>query len=63
MPIKPRFIQGASVWVAVNNVFTVTKYLGDDPEFCYGNNLMYQGIDAGLTPSTRSYNIGIKLNL
>ena len=63
LPIKPRFIQGASVWVAVNNVFTVTKYLGDDPEFCYGNNLMYQGIDAGLTPSTRSYNIGIKLNL
>lgn len=63
LPIKPKFIQGASVWLAVNNVFTVTKYLGSDPEFCYGNSLLYQGIDAGLTPSTRSYNIGIKLNL
>ena len=63
LPIKPKFIQGASVWVAVGNVFTLTKYLGSDPEFCYGNNLLYQGIDAGLVPSTRSYNIGIKLNL
>ena len=63
LPIKAKFIQGASVWVAVNNVFTLTKYLGSDPEFGYGNSLLYQGIDAGLTPSTRSYNIGIKLNL
>lgn len=63
LPIKPKFIQGASVWVAANNVFTVTKYLGADPEFYYGNRLLYQGIDAGLTPSTRSYNIGVKLDL
>lgn len=63
LPIKPKFIQGASIWVAANNVFTVTKYLGADPEFCYGNRLLYQGIDAGLTPSTRSYNIGVKLDL
>lgn len=63
LPIKPKFIQGATIWAAVNNVFTVTKYLGSDPEFCYGNSLLYQGIDAGLTPSTRSYYIGIKLNL
>ena len=63
LPIKPKVIQGASVWVAVNNVFTITKYLGSDPEFCYGNSMLYQGIDAGLTPLTRSYNIGIKLDL
>lgn len=63
LPIKPKFIQGATVWAAVNNVFTITKYLGSDPEFCYSNRLIYQGIDAGLTPSTRSYNIGIKLDL
>ena len=63
LPIKPKFIQGMQVWMAVNNVFTLTKYLGADPEFCSGNNLLYQGFDAGLTPSTRSYNIGIKLNL
>ncbi len=63
LPIKPRLIQGAKIWVSVNNVFTLSKYLGADPEFFYGNSLLYQGVDAGLTPSARSYNIGIKLNI
>lgn len=63
LPIKPKFIQGASVWVAVNNVFTISKYLGADPEFCYGSSAIYQGVDSGLTPSTRSYHFGVKLNL
>ncbi|MGI6224265.1 MAG: SusC/RagA family TonB-linked outer membrane protein [Prevotella sp.] len=63
LPIKPHFIQGLSVWVAVNNVFTVTKYLGSDPEFSYGYSPLSQGIDAGLTPSSRTYLIGLKLNL
>lgn len=63
LPIKPRFIQGLTVWASVSNVFTVTKYLGTDPEFSYGSSTLYQGIDAGLIPSTRAYNLGIKLNL
>lgn len=63
LPVKPRFIQGLTIWTSVNNVFTVTKYLGADPEFSYGPSTLYQGIDAGLMPPTRSYNIGIKLNL
>lgn len=63
LPIKPRFIQGLTVWASVSNVFTVTKYLGMDPEFSYGSSSLYQGVDAGLIPSTRAYNIGIKLNL
>lgn len=63
LPIKPRIIQGLTVWASAQNVFTVTKYLGTDPEFYYGSSTLYQGIDAGLMPSTRSYNIGIKLNL
>lgn len=63
LPIKPRFIQGLTVWASVNNVFTVTKYLGTDPEFSYGSSVLSQGVDAGLMPSTRTYNLGIKLNL
>ncbi len=63
LPIKPRFIQGVEVWASVNNVFTLTKYLGADPEFSYSTNALYQGIDAGLTPSTRSYHLGVKLHL
>ncbi len=63
LPIKPKFIQGAQVWAAVDNVFTVTKYLGADPEFGCGMSAVYQGVDAGLTPSSRSYNLGVRLNL
>lgn len=63
LPIKPKFIQGMSLWASVNNVFTLTRYLGTDPEFSYGNATLGQGIDAGLLPSSRSYNIGLKLNL
>lgn len=63
LPIKPKFIQGAQVWAAVDNVFTITKYLGADPEFGCGMSAVYQGVDAGLTPSSRSYNLGVRLNL
>lgn len=63
MPISLSWIQGITVWAEANNVFTITKYLGDDPEFSCGNSTLYQGIDAGLLPSNRSFNIGIKLNL
>ena len=63
LPIKPKFIQGMSLWASVKNVFTLTRYLGTDPEFSYGSTVLGQGIDAGLLPSSRSYNIGLKLNL
>ena len=41
----------------------MTKYLGTDPEFFYGSQALCQGIDTGLMPQTRTYNLGIKLNL
>ena len=63
LPIEPGFLQGMSVWVAVNNIYTFTKYLGADPDVSYGNSALYQGIDAGLTPQSRSYNMGININL
>ena len=57
------FLQGVSVWAAVNNLCTLTRYLGPDPEFSYGQSVLYQGIDAGLTPQSRSFQIGVKLSL
>lgn len=63
LPVKPKLIQGMSLWASVSNVFTLTRYLGTDPEFSYGNAALCQGIDAGLLPPSRSYNIGLKLNL
>lgn len=63
VPVKLSFIQSLQLWGSLNNMFTLTRYLGADPEFSYGNHSLLQGVDAGLMPQSRSYNIGIKLNL
>ncbi len=64
VPIRNNtFISGFDVWVAANNLFTVTKYLGVDPEFSAKNDVLYQGIDAGLIPQSRSFFMGVKINL
>lgn len=63
VPLSLSWLQGLSVWGEANNVFTLTKYLGNDPEMSAGNGVLYQGIDAGFLPQSRSFNIGVSLNL
>ena len=63
LPISYSWLQGLSVWGEANNVFTLTKYLGSDPEVTAGNGVLYQGIDAGLLPQYRSFNLGLTINL
>ncbi len=63
VPYKGRIIEGLTVWVSANNIWTLTNYLGRDPEFSLNNAVLYQGIDYGLIPFTRSYFIGVKMNL
>lgn len=63
LPKMGPFLNGSTMWLAIDNVFTVSKYLGPDPEFSYGGQTLYQGVDAGLIPSTRSFHIGLRLNL
>ena len=63
LPINSAWIQGLTIWAEGNNLFTLTKYLGKDPEVSCGNSVLYQGIDAGLLPSGRSFNLGVKINL
>ncbi len=63
LPISNTYIQGITIWGQCNNLFTVSKYLGTDPEFSLGNNPLYQGIDAGLLSTGRSFHIGVKINL
>ncbi|MGC3979426.1 MAG: SusC/RagA family TonB-linked outer membrane protein [Paludibacteraceae bacterium] len=63
LPIKSDFIEGISLWASADNLVTFTKYLGLDPEFSAKNSVYYQGIDAGITPITRSYYFGVKFNL
>lgn len=63
LPINSSWIQGLTVWAEANNLITLTKYTGKDPEFSCGNSVLYQGIDAGLLPSNKSFNLGVKINL
>jgi TonB-linked SusC/RagA family outer membrane protein len=61
--IGANYIQGITFWVAANNLFTLTKYLGSDPESSAGNSVLCQGIDRGLLASGRSFSLGLKINL
>lgn len=63
IPINTTFISGLDLWVAANNLYTYTKYLGADPEFSAKNSVLFQGIDAGLIPQTKSFFVGVKVNL
>ncbi len=63
LPLSLSWIQGLTVWAEGNNLFTLSEYTGLDPEFSCGNGVLYQGIDAGLLPQSRSFNLGVKINL
>jgi TonB-linked SusC/RagA family outer membrane protein len=55
--------KNAQFYIAASNVYTLSKYLGYDPEFGYSQLQLNQGVDYGLTPQPRQFIIGIKLGL
>ncbi len=57
------WLQGLNIWAEARNLFTFTHYLGSDPEFSIGNGVLYQGIDAGNIAQSRSFLVGLKINL
>ncbi|MEG1580271.1 MAG: SusC/RagA family TonB-linked outer membrane protein [Bacteroidaceae bacterium] len=63
LPVALSWLQGLTVWGEANNVFTITKYLGNDPEVSCGNSVLYQGIDAGYLMQNRNFNLGVTINL
>lgn len=63
LPLNLSWIQGMTIWCEANNLFTISRYTGVDPEFSCGNGIIYQGIDAGLLPSSRSLFLGVRVNL
>jgi TonB-linked SusC/RagA family outer membrane protein len=63
LPVKNNFIQNAMVYISGNNLFTITNYLGYDPEFSFSESSLAQGIDLGLTPQFKSVFFGIKIGL
>ncbi|ALJ04732.1 hypothetical protein APS56_06150 [Pseudalgibacter alginicilyticus] len=56
-------IFNATFYVTANNIFTITDYLGYDPEVSASQVSYLQGIDAGFTPQYSSVLIGVRLGL
>ena len=63
LPISSTYLQGITVWGAAYNLFTLTHYLGSNPDCSTSSNILYQGIDCGLLGSGRSFAMGVKINL
>lgn len=61
--IDKSLLKYVTVYAAANNVLTLTKYLGYDPEFSATNAVVGQGVDNALEPIQKSFNLGIKLGL
>ncbi len=60
---RPGFYKGVVIYITATNLLTITKYTGYDPDFMYLNNPFYLGVDYGMMPQTRSFIIGLKLDL
>ena len=63
LPVRSQFLQGLEFWVQGNNLLTLSRYLGCDPETAMTSSVIGQGIDLGLLPQSRSIVAGIKINL
>ena len=63
IPITSTYLQGITLWGGAYNLFTVTRYLGSDPDCGVSGNALLQGIDRGLLANSRSFALGVKINL
>ena len=63
LPIQSTYLQGITVWGSAQNLFTLTRYLGGDPDCALSGSVLAQGIDRGVLARGRSFSLGIKINL
>lgn len=63
--IPNKFLQfrNAEFYISANNILTISKYLGYDPEFATSYSHSEQGVDYGQSPQARQFIVGIKLGL
>jgi TonB-linked SusC/RagA family outer membrane protein len=58
---KLHFMQSVRVYATVNNLLTITKYSGFDPDINgYGDDPSRRGVDMGGYPSAKVYNLGVQ---
>ena len=63
IPIRSTYLQGVTIWGGAYNLFTLTRYLGSDPDCGVSGSALLQGIDRGLLANGRSFALGVKVNL
>jgi hypothetical protein len=63
IPAMAGVYKGITIYLTATNLLTFTKYSGYDPDFLYSNNPFYMGIDYGKMPQTKSFIVGLKLDL
>lgn len=62
-PAKIKGIANARVYLSANNLFTITKYTGFDPEVnTYGGSNTLIGVDNLVYPIAKSYLVGIQVS-
>lgn len=63
VPVKNVGIKSARVYLTGNNIFTISNYLGYDPEFSATSSIFSQGVDTGLEPQFRTVQVGVRIGL
>jgi len=63
LQFKTNFLRYAVLYVTGNNLFTLTKYLGFDPEMSATPSIFGQGVDITLQPQFRSVQAGVRFGL
>lgn len=56
-------IRSLELYVSGQNLWTITKYPGYDPEVSNQTNGITQGLETGIIPNPRTYTIGVRLGL
>ena len=63
LPSQSTYLQGITIFGNITNLFTITKYLGSDPDCAMAGGILTQGIDRGLLGHGRSFSVGVNINL
>lgn len=63
LPVNSNMVNYVTVYATGNNLVTLTKYKGYDPEFSASPSPFAQGIDTGLDPIFKSVTLGVRVGL
>ena len=55
------FIENLDLFISAQNLFTITKFPGYDPEMNNAQNPIAQGVEMGVIPNPRTYTLGLRI--